>query len=43
MVIKKFVLNKNGYATVEQTEYFFGSEKIITDVGTIKIFLGKIL
>jgi len=27
----------------EQTEYFFGSEKIISDVGTVKIFLGKIL
>ena len=27
----------------EQTEYIFGSVKIITDVGTIKIFLGKIL
>ena len=25
------------------TEYFFGSEKIITEVGTIKIFLGKVL
>ena len=27
----------------EQTEYFFGSEKIITEAGTIKIFLGKVL
>ena len=27
----------------KQTEYIFGSVKIITDVGTIKIFLGKIL
>ena len=27
----------------EQTEYVFGSEKIITEVGTIKIFLGKVL
>ena len=25
------------------TEYVFGSEKIISDVGTVKIFLGKIL
>lgn len=27
----------------KQTEYVFGSEKIITEVGTIKIFLGKVL
>ena len=27
----------------KQTEYIFGSVKIITDVGTVKIFLGKIL
>ena len=27
----------------EQKEYFFGSVKIISEVGTIKIFLGKIL
>lgn len=27
----------------ERTEYFFGTDKIISDVGTIKIFLGKIL
>ena len=27
----------------KQTEYVFGSEKIISDVGTVKIFLGKIL
>lgn len=27
----------------KQTEYIFGGEKIITDAGTIKIFLGKIL
>lgn len=25
------------------SEYVFGSEKIISDVGTVKIFLGKIL
>ena len=27
----------------KQTEYVFVSEKIITEVGTIKIFLGKVL
>ena len=27
----------------EPTDYFFGSEKIISDVGTVKICLGKIL
>ncbi len=27
----------------KQSEYVFGSDKIITKVGTIKIFLGKIL
>ena len=27
----------------EKTEYFFVSEKIISEAGTIKIFLGKIL
>lgn len=27
----------------KQTEYIFGSEKIISEVGTVKIFLGKIL
>ena len=27
----------------KQTEYIFGSVKIITDVGTVKIFLGKVL
>jgi len=27
----------------EQTEYIFGSEKIISEAGTIKIFLGKVL
>ena len=27
----------------EQTEYFFGTDKIISEVGMIKIFLGKIL
>ena len=26
-----------------KTEYVFGSDKIISDVGTVKIFLGKIL
>ena len=27
----------------KQTVYFFGSEKIISEVGTIKIFIGKVL
>ena len=27
----------------KQTVYFFGSEKIISKAGTIKIFLGKVL
>ena len=27
----------------EPTEYFFGSDKIISEVGMIKIYLGKVL